>query len=199
MWQKSDYFFLLFTWIFCGYSLCGFFVESLALFLLKTDTCTFFRVFHYALNKSRFQGLYAWYTVLQMFTAKKFLNKHQVIPHLKKKTHKKHFNSLCLIEFNELLGSFSLFFFFFGICERFLFQQLMNHRMQGIVQVEREDWRNCWFILIRFKFQDFNFFVLRFRLKNTSKNYCTNQGVFCLTSNKGSSQFSSVLFNFLLW
>lgn len=61
----------------------------------------------------------------------------------KKKTHKKHFNSLCLIEFNELLGSFSLFFFFFGICERFLFQQLMNHRMQGIVQVEREDWRNC--------------------------------------------------------
>lgn len=117
----------------------------------------------------------------------------------KKNTHKKHFNSLCLIEFNELLGSFSLFFFFFGICERFLFQQLMNHRMQGIVQVEREDWRNCWFILIRFKFQDFNFFVLRFRLKNTSTNYCTNQGVFCLTSNKGSSQFSSVLFNFLLW
>lgn len=80
--------------------------------------------------------------VLQMFTAKKVLNKHQVIPHLKKKPHKKHFNSLCLIEFNELLGSFS-FFFFFGICERFLFQQLMNHRMQGIVQVEREDWRNC--------------------------------------------------------
>lgn len=117
----------------------------------------------------------------------------------KKNPHKKHFNSLCLIEFNELLGSFSLFFFFFGICERFLFQQLMNHRMQGIVQVEREDWRNCWFILIRFKFQDFNFFVLRFRLKNTSTNYCTNQGVFCLTSNKGSSQFSSVLFNFLLW
>lgn len=117
----------------------------------------------------------------------------------KKKTHKKHFNSLCLIELNELLGSFSLFFFFFGICERFLFQQLMNHGMQGIVQVEREDWRNCWFILIRFKFQDFNFFVLRFRLKNTSTNYCTNQGVFCLTSNKGSSQFSSVLFNFLLW
>lgn len=61
----------------------------------------------------------------------------------KKNTHKKHFNSLCLIEFNELLGSFSFFFFFFGICERFLFQQLMNHRMQGIVQVEREDWRNC--------------------------------------------------------
>lgn len=120
--------------------------------------------------------------------------------HIWKKKHtKKHFNSLCLIEFNELLGSFSLFFFFFGICERFLFQQLMNHRMQRIVQVEREDWRNCWFILIRFKFQDFNFFVLRFRLKNTSTNYCTNQGVFCLTSNKGSSQFSSVLFNFLLW
>lgn len=61
----------------------------------------------------------------------------------KKNPHKKHFNSLCLIELNELLGSFSLFFFFFGICERFLFQQLMNHRMQGIVQVEREDWRNC--------------------------------------------------------
>lgn len=64
------------------------------------------------------------------------------IPHLKKKPHKKHFNSLCLIELNELLGYFS-FFFFLGICERFLFQQLMNHRMQGIVQVEREDWRNC--------------------------------------------------------
>lgn len=137
--------------------------------------------------------------VLQMFTAKKVLNKHQILPHLKKTHTKKHVNSLCLIELNELLGSLSFFFFFFGICERFLFQQLMNHRMQGIVQVEREDWRNCWFILIRFKFQDFNFFVLRFRLKNTSTNYCTNQGVFCLTSNKGSSQFSSVLFNFLLW
>lgn len=68
--------------------------------------------------------------------------------------------------------------------------------MQGIVQVEREDWRNCWFILIRFKFHDFNVFVLRFRLKNTSKNNCTNQGVFCSTSNEGSSEFSSVLFNF---
>lgn len=39
----------------------------------------------------------------------------------KKKPHKKHFNSLCLIEFNELLGSFSLFFFFLEYVKGFYF------------------------------------------------------------------------------
>lgn len=48
-----------------------------------------------------------------MFTAKNVLNKHQILPHLKKTHTKKHFNSLCLIEFNELLGFFLSFFFFF--------------------------------------------------------------------------------------
>lgn len=57
-----------------------------------------------------------------MFTVKKILE--QAPSHTtfeKKNTHKKHFNSLCLIEFNELLGSFSLFFFFLEYVKGFYF------------------------------------------------------------------------------